>query len=110
MGRLKSSFRKANAISVPGSIERRTRAELVGFLESAGVLGVKVHPKIEEFLEGVSDIPFQDFEIDSLTLIEMAVRIEDDYGISIAPERISKIRSLNGLSHIIFSFGFSGSD
>jgi acyl carrier protein len=77
------------------------RNEFVIYMIEAGVIGLDNHPNKEKFINESQDIPLAELHVDSLTYIQIAIQIEEKYGLSLSPDEISEFTTLNGLLEVI---------
>lgn len=70
---------------------------LVSILTSAGVMQLDGVLNLEEATGGLSDISFEELGVDSFTFIVIAVEIEDNYGVSMTPEKVDSLKTVMGL-------------
>ena len=82
---------------VAKDIEQFTREYFVEMISSAGGLGVMEHPEVSKFCEGAADISVSEIEIDSLSRIQLAIDLEDEFGVELGPEFLNRQTSLNDL-------------
>lgn len=66
-----------------------------------GVIGLENHPLKNEFIESFRDIPFGELYIDSLTQIQIAILVEEKYGLPVSPVQISELGTLKRLFEMI---------
>lgn len=66
-----------------------------------GVIGLENHPLKNEFIERFRDIPFGELYIDSLTQIQIAILVEEKYGLPVSPVQISELGTLKRLFEMI---------
>ncbi|MEH6601532.1 acyl carrier protein [Pseudoalteromonas sp.] len=55
----------------------------------------------QAFVRGEEDIIFEDLNMDSLASMELCIAIELGLGVSIVPEQLSQLSTLDGLAHEI---------
>ena len=77
------------------------RAMLVEALESAHVLTLREQDRKPGFLQARRDISIAELEIDSLAAMELCIAVEINSGVSIVPEDLQAIGSLEGLVAIV---------
>lgn len=82
---------------VAKDIEQFTREYFVEMISSAGGLGVMEHPEVSKFCEGAADISVSEIEIDSLSRMQLAIDLEDEFGVELGPEFLNRQTSLNDL-------------
>jgi acyl carrier protein len=72
-------------------------SDFLSFLASSGV--ILSHPKLSAPLNSLpaDSIRLEDLLIDSFTLIEIAINLEEQYGVSISPDRLQAAQTLDGL-------------
>lgn len=75
----------------------RKKEEFINFLVDMGISDLADHTAKEDFILGKADIELKDFEIDSLNRLELAIALEESYGLSLTPEMIAHVESLNDL-------------
>ena len=81
--------------------EYEIRTVIVEALDYANVVGIRDHNMIPLFLEGSEDIDFNQLSIDSLATMELCIAIEVNAGVSIVPDELQKIGTLNRLVEIV---------
>jgi acyl carrier protein len=59
------------------------------------------HPVKNEFIERFSDIPFSELHVDSLTYIQIAILVEENYGLAVSPDQIRELDTLKVLFEMI---------
>ena len=76
-------------------------ADFIALLVSAGVFFARA--KISDGLETLPDesIKLEDLLIDSFTLIEIAILLENQYGVSLSPEKLQASKTLRGLFDLV---------
>jgi acyl carrier protein len=76
-------------------------ANFLQLLASAGV--ALSHPKISAGLDALPDenIKLEDLLIDSFTFIEIAIQLEDQYGVSLSPDKLQASKTLKGLFELL---------
>lgn len=70
---------------------------MVDLCVAAGVTALRRSPTAEDFIEGRFDPALSDLGVDSLSLMELCIGIEDRFSVSLSPEAASRFNSLNGL-------------
>jgi acyl carrier protein len=95
--------RKRKKISLPNSSdsEKGRRRDFVLNLISVGVIGLENHPVKNDFIESFTDIPFSEIHVDSLTHIQIAILVEEKYGLPVSPVQISELGTLKSLFEMI---------
>jgi len=73
------------------------RKQLIEILKDAGVLLFPNEDRLSLFIYDGVDIVLNEFEIESLTAMEVCIGIELELGVSIVPEQLSKFDSLKQL-------------
>jgi len=81
--------------------EEEVRAVIVDALQAANVEGIVGDPRVSKFLQGKTDIKFAQLNMDSLASMEFCISIELETGVSLAPEELRSIKTLNRLAKII---------
>ena len=89
--------RENKAYLVLSSNSRADRQKFLDTLIEAGAGGIEEHPQFQEFLEGTGDIALSDITLDSLAVMEVAIAIEESFGVSLAPDRIINFSMLGQL-------------
>lgn len=76
-------------------------ADFLQLLVSAGVFFARAN--ISDELETSPDesIKLEDLLIDSFTFIEIAILLEDQYGVSLSPEKLQASKTLRGLFDLV---------
>lgn len=74
------------------------RNEFVFNMITAGVIGLENHPDKDKFIKGLVDIAIDELHVDSLTKIQIAIQIEEQYGVSLSPDDVSRYATLNRLA------------
>lgn len=77
--------------------DRAVRTVLLEALESASVFTLRDRNLTDEFIAG-RDVPLTELDIDSLAGMELCISIEINTGVSIAPEELSDLGSLNQIA------------
>jgi acyl carrier protein len=75
------------------------RELVVSSLEDANVSAFPNNEARQAFIDGRSDLNFEDIEIDSLGLMQFCIAIESRSGVSIAPRELARFRSLGEVVH-----------
>jgi acyl carrier protein len=75
--------------------------EFFAALESAGVIQLSRHLDPASAASQKQDLSFEDLGVDSLTLLEISVKLEDAYGVSLSPRRIGSSKTVMGLFKLI---------
>ena len=76
----------------------QARKLIIESLKYASVPGLMQNPSVVEFIEGTTDISFNSLEIDSLAVMELLIAIELETDISLSPQEILELASLNNLA------------
>ncbi len=76
-------------------------ADFIRLLASAGVM--LSHPNISAQPAALPDenIKLEDLLIDSFTFIEIAIQLEDQYGVSLSPDKLQESKTLRGLFDLV---------
>ena len=77
------------------------RSDFLEFLARFGVGGIAHHPLRELFLLNQADISFSELSVDSLSLMEIAIGLEEDYGRSLSPNELARFPSVGSLWALI---------
>lgn len=77
--------------------ELQIRALVVEALEYSNVLALRDKNLAGAFLAGTGEVPLEALEMDSLAEMELCIAIEVSTGVSILPERLRKIGTLDRL-------------
>jgi len=80
----------------------RERAEFLQVLEECGLRTLASHPGRQEFEQGKADIRFSELFLDSLSLMEIGIAIEETYSVSVTPEEIARMGGLQELWDQVF--------
>ncbi len=80
---------------------QQIRTMLVEALEYASVIALRDKNLSEDFLAGLSEVPIEILDMDSLAEMELCIAIEVNAGVSILPERLRKIGTLGRLVTVI---------
>lgn len=75
--------------------------EFFAVLESAGVTRLTSHLDPISAASRESDLSFEDLGVDSLTLLEMSVKLEEAFSVSLSPKRIGLTKTVMGLYSLI---------
>jgi acyl carrier protein len=87
------------------SLEKRNIAfgegEFLKMLSSAGV--ILSHPEIEPTLDFLpsKSIKLEDLLIDSFTFIQIAIQLEDQFDLSLSPDKLQATKTLKGLFELL---------
>lgn len=77
--------------------EREIRQIILDGLQAGSVFKVNEMGLSDAFLAGTADAKFEDLEIDSLAVMELCIAIELGTGVSILPDDLEKLGSLQKL-------------
>lgn len=77
------------------------RTMLVEALEYASVYSMRHLNLTEGFLAGTKDVSFEELDMDSLAIMELCIAIELNAGISLVPEELESIGSLDKLISLL---------
>ena len=77
--------------------EQEIRTILVEALEYANILSVNEDSLPASFLDGSEDVSLNQLDIDSLAAMELCIALEINAGVSIVPEDLQKMGTLNRL-------------
>ncbi len=83
--------------------EHEIRTIIAETLEYANVIISCDNDLILMFLNERNDIPFDQLDMDSLAMMELCIAIETNIGVSIVPDDLQKIGSLNQLVKAVHS-------
>lgn len=81
--------------------EQEIRTFIAEALDQAGVIAMRDKKLTPILLEGRHDIPFDILDLDSLAVMELCIAIEVNTGISILPDQLKSIGTLNRLVDMI---------
>ncbi len=81
--------------------DRDIRVAIVNGLHQASAILFKDADISEEFVAGKADMRIEDMQMDSLSIMELCISIELDTGVSILPEEMVQIESLEALVRVI---------
>lgn len=81
--------------------EQQVRAMLVEALDAANVFAMREKQLAEGFLAGIAEVPFDALEMDSLAEMELCIAIEINAGVSVVPDQLRKIGSLQRLATLV---------
>jgi hypothetical protein len=73
------------------------RGTFLDFLDEVGVGGVLSHPSASGFVDGLADLPFSDLHVDSLALMEIAIGLEERYGVVLSPNELGRFSTVGEL-------------
>ena len=74
-----------------------SRLLLLEILISSGVYSLRESSQAEEFSAGTRAIKLKDLDIDSLSAMEICIRLENRFQLSIAPETLLSFEYLDDL-------------
>ena len=74
-----------------------SRLMLLEVLISSGVYSLRESSNAEEFVAGTRAIKLKELDIDSLSAIEVCIRLESTFQLSIAPETLLSFEYLDDL-------------
>lgn len=77
--------------------EREIRQIILDGLQAGSVFRVKDMGLTDAFLAGTADATFEELEVDSLAAMELCIAVELGTGVSLAPDDLEKIGSLQKL-------------
>lgn len=77
--------------------EQELRLMIAEALEYASVIAMQHKGLTAVFLDGGTDIPLEDLEMDSLATMELCIAIETNTGVSIVPDDLVRLGTLNRL-------------
>lgn len=75
----------------------QNRKEFLDILIEAGVEGLDGNPQVTSFLQGTGDVTFNELTLDSLAVMEVAIVIEENLGVALAPGDILRHSTLSEL-------------
>ena len=78
------------------------RKLIIDALEYANVLGIRNNAQFDEFLSGKVDFSLDTLHMDSLATMELCIAVELNCGVSIAPETLLELTTLEELTLKIF--------
>jgi acyl carrier protein len=81
--------------------EQQIRAMVVEALEYSNVIALRDKNLAGDFLAGLSEVPLDVLDMDSLAEMEVCIAIEVNAGVSILPEQLRKIGTLGRLVALI---------
>lgn len=79
------------------SKERNHRTHLAQMLQASGVFGLRDQGLENDFIAGHANPTLNDLGIDSLAEMELCVVIENELGVSIVPDELGGLKTLEGL-------------
>lgn len=74
-----------------------SRLGFLEFLDRVGVGGLSTHPRRESFIHQGADILFSEVHVDSLSLMEIGIGLEEEYSLSLSPHELAKFTSVGAL-------------
>lgn len=83
--------------------EQQVRRMLVEALEYSSVFAMREKNLTDGFLNGAAEVPLDELDMDSLAEMELCIAIEVNAGVSVVPDRLRKIGSLQRLVSVIRS-------
>ena len=81
--------------------DREIRGAIVSGLAQARAILFRDAEITDQFLAAEADMRFEDMQLDSLSIMELCISIEVDTGVSILPEEMVQIESLEQLVGVI---------
>ncbi len=85
--------------------EQQIRTAIIDALDAAYISTFRAESARENFLNGSNDYLFEELDIDSLGMMEFCISLEINDVISITPEKVQRLNSLNQLVQQIKSSG-----
>ena len=76
---------------------REFRRDLALVLAESGALEFRDENLIYRFVEQREIVPLSCLALDSLTLMELCIAIEERWGVEMSPEQVSRFKSVNDL-------------
>ena len=77
--------------------EQEIRTIIVDALEYANILSINEDSLLAFFVDGSEDVSLEQLDIDSLAAMELCIALEINAGVSIVPEDLQKMGTLNRL-------------
>ena len=77
--------------------EHETRSLIVSALLNSAIFSLRDNGRTDDFLRGAYDVSFSELEMDSLSAMELCIYLELNAGVSILPEQLPEVGSLEGL-------------
>lgn len=74
-----------------------TRERFCSTLEEAGCIGLTDHPQINLFLLGKGDFLLTEIELDSLSRLQLAIDLEDNFGVELGQEFLDSFTTVDEL-------------
>lgn len=74
-----------------------SRLDFLEFLDRVGVGGLSTHPRRESFVHEQGDILFSEVHVDSLSLMEIGIGLEEEYSLSLSPHELAQFTSVGAL-------------
>jgi hypothetical protein len=74
-----------------------SRSEFLAFLQRVGVGGLSTHPRRGLFIHDEGDILFAELSVDSLSLMEIAIGLEEEYELSLSPNELAGFTSVGSI-------------
>ncbi|HWH73587.1 MAG TPA: hypothetical protein VNV16_04930 [Methylibium sp.] len=81
--------------------EQQVRTMLVEALDAANVFAMREKQLAEGFLAGIAEVPLDTLEMDSLAEMELCIAIEIHAGVSVVPDQLRQIGSLQRLAMLV---------
>ena len=85
--------------------EKQIRTAIIDALDAAYVSTFRDEAVRENFLNGSKDYLFEELDIDSLGMMDFCISLEINDVISITPEKVLRLNTLNELVQTIQSSG-----
>lgn len=73
------------------------RSRFLEFLDRLGVGGIATDPRRALFINADGDIPFSELHVDSLSLMEIGIGLEEEYSLSLSPLELAQFTSVGAL-------------
>jgi len=77
--------------------EQEIRTIIVDALEYANILSINEDSLLAFFVDGSENVSLEQLDIDSLAAMELCIALEINAGVSIVPEDLQKMGTLNRL-------------
>ena len=73
------------------------RKRMIPILDEVNISELRSVSDQQDFINGELDLAFDEMDMDSLFSMELCIAIELELGVSIVPEQLNQLRSLQGL-------------
>ena len=81
--------------------DQEARSVLAELLRGAGIYFLRDEEREQDFIDGAYNPDLDQLDMDSLAAMELCIELEVNWGSTLVPEDLNKVRSLQNLVRVV---------